>query len=323
MMAAHRAERIEERFLGFFIDGAFLLLELGRANNHGQRCGRCPYRFSEMARVTPLTVACMGASELAEEPAITSPAIALTDVTIAYDRHPVIHHLSGNFAAGSLTAIIGPNGAGKSSLLKAIAGLLPLYAGKIATKTDAKNGLAFLPQAAEVDRSFPISVMEVVDFGHWRRTGAFGRIDAQKRVRSKAALGAVGLSGTEQAPIGHLSIGQLQRVLFARLIVQDADVILLDEPFNAVDAATIDHLMGIIAQWHREGRTVLAALHDFDQVRRLFPQTLLIARERVGWGKTEDIVTPDNLRRATDLAQKWSDPAEICRYPLPVAKHVL
>jgi len=174
--------------------------------------------------------------------------------------------------------------------------------------------LAFLPQAAEVDRLFPLSVIDVVNFGHWRQVGAFGRIGPERRRRSLQAVAQVGLGGNEGAPIAHLSLGQLQRTLFARLIVQDSPIILLDEPFNGVDADTTGHLMSILERWGKEGRTVVAALHDIEQVRRLFATCLVMARELVAWGPTRDVLNRTNLDRAQALARAWNDPAEICRY---------
>ena len=146
---------------------------------------------------------------------------------------------------GSLTALVGPNGAGKSTLLKAIAGLLPVTAGAIRFGID-RRAVAYLPQVVDVDRSFPLRVIDVVDFGHWRKVGALRRLDAQDRAASVAAIAAVGLAGLENQPIGRLSVGQFQRVLFARLMVQEAAVILLDEPFNAIDQKTTADLMQVV-----------------------------------------------------------------------------
>ena len=213
----------------------------------------------------------------------TAAILELDDVTIAYDRHPVVHHISGAFAAGSLTALVGPNGAGKSTLLKAIAGLLPVTAGAIRFGID-RRAVAYLPQVVDVDRSFPLRVIDVVDFGHWRKIGALHRLGARDRAASVAAIGAVGLAGLENQPIGQLSVGQFQRVLFARLMVQEAAVILLDEPFNAIDQKTTADLMQVVRTWQGEGRTVIAALHDLEQVKREFPDALLMARELVAWG---------------------------------------
>ncbi len=237
-------------------------------------------------------------------------AIHLDNVTVAYQRHPAVHHVSGSFAKGSLTALIGPNGAGKSTLLKAIVGLLPLNGGQV--EVAARDKLAFLPQVTDVDRSFPMSVREVVDLGHWSKIGAFGRLTQQMRDASSAALRQVGLAGFDARPIASLSVGQFQRVLFARLIASDASLILLDEPFNAVDQRTVADLMALIDVWHGQGRTVIAALHDLDFVRRHFPDCLLLAREPVAWGATADTLTPDNLAKARIAAESWTAPAEIC-----------
>ncbi len=239
------------------------------------------------------------------------PVVRLADVTIAYDRHPVVHHLSGGFAAGSLTALIGPNGAGKSTLLKAIAGVLPVQHGTVDFAID-KRQVAYLPQVVDVDRSFPLRVVDVVDLGHWRKVGAMKRIGAADRAASRAAIDSVGLKGLERQPIGKLSVGQFQRVLFARLMVQEAKLILLDEPFNAIDQKTTADLMQIVRDWHRQGRTVVAALHDLEQVRREFPDALLMARELVAWGPAREVLGDAHLARARTLAANWTDPAAVC-----------
>jgi zinc/manganese transport system ATP-binding protein len=234
--------------------------------------------------------------------------LRLADVTIAYDRHPVVHHISGTFEQGSLTALVGPNGAGKSTLLKAIAGLLPLSAGEIRFGID-RRAVAYLPQVVDVDRSFPLRVVDVVDFGHWRKVGALRRLSHEDHAASVAAIAAVGLAGLERQPIGQLSVGQFQRVLFARLMVQEAALILLDEPFNAIDQKTTADLMDVVRSWRAQGLTVIAALHDLEQVKRDFPDALLMARELVAWGPTRQTLRDENLERARQLAAGWTDPA--------------
>ncbi|TDQ83345.1 zinc/manganese transport system ATP-binding protein [Dongia mobilis] len=236
--------------------------------------------------------------------------IRLDNVTIAYQRHPAVHHLSGAFTRGSLTALVGPNGAGKSTLLKGIVGLLPLDGGAI-TIAD-RSALGYLPQVTDVDRSFPMSVLDVVNLGHWRRIGALGRLTPALRQRSRDAIADVGLKGFESRSIASLSVGQFQRVLFARLIAADAELILLDEPFNAVDQRTVEDLMALVDGWHLAGKTVIAALHDLDFVRRHFPQCLLLAREPVAWGQTAAVLAPENLRRARVAADGWQPGADIC-----------
>jgi zinc/manganese transport system ATP-binding protein len=183
----------------------------------------------------------------------------------------------GEIASGSLTAIVGPNGAGKSTLLKGIAGALAPLDGRL-TLAKGKR-LAYLPQSADLDRSFPIHVYDLVAMGLWNSAGIFGRIGFGAKAKIEQAIAAVGLTGFERRPIGTLSGGQMQRVLFASLLLQDADIILLDEPFTAIDARTTADLLALVQRWHGESRTVVAVLHDIETVRRAFPQTLLLARE--------------------------------------------
>ena len=206
-----------------------------------------------------------------------------------------------------MTAVVGPNGAGKSTLVKAIVGILRPSSGKITRQGLAARDLAYLPQAAEVDRTFPISVNDTVALGAWRRIGAFAAATRDVLVKTAEALSAVGLEGFEHRHIGSLSAGQFQRVLFARLLLQDAPVIVLDEPFTAIDARTTRDLLDLIGRWHGERRTIIAVLHDFEQVRAHFPQTLLLAREQIAWGPTEEAMTPGNLLRARAMAEHWDD----------------
>jgi zinc/manganese transport system ATP-binding protein len=237
-------------------------------------------------------------------------AIRLTDLTLGYDRHPAVHHLSGEIATGSLTAIVGPNGAGKSTLLKGIAGALSPLGGDIALARGRR--LAYLPQQAELDRSFPIHVYDLVAMGLWNRAGIFGRIGGGAAAKIEAAIAAVGLAGFERRPIGALSGGQMQRALFARLLLQDADIILLDEPFTAIDARTTADLLALVQRWHGENRTVVAVLHDIETVRRAFPQTLLLARETVAWGETGEVLTAANLMKARRMVEAFDSHAAPC-----------
>jgi zinc/manganese transport system ATP-binding protein len=241
-----------------------------------------------------------------------SAAIDLHDLTVTYERRPAVHHVSGRFAAGSLTAIVGPNGAGKSTLIKAIAGTLKPAVGRVDRGTLKTRHIGYLPQAAEIDRSFPLSVVDTVMMGAWRSIGAFRGATRQHAEQARQALLAVGLEGFEQRSISSLSSGQFQRVLFARLLLQDASVILLDEPFNAIDARTTRDLLKLINTWHGQGRTVIAVLHDIEQVRQHFPSTLLLARETIAWGNTADILHESNLRRAKNMAEHWSPDAVAC-----------
>lgn len=244
---------------------------------------------------------------------MSAPAVLLDNLTVSYRQHPALHHVSGAFAQGSLTAVIGPNGAGKSTLLKSIAGLLPTRHRSPSAALQVQPGqMAYLPQQSEIDRRFPMRVGDCVLLGLWRQTGAFGSTSPAQRSQVDAALGAVGLQGFAQRPVGTLSSGQMQRVLFARVLVQDAALILLDEPFNAMDSKTTAALLQVVLQWQREGRTVIAVLHDDAQVRRFFPQTLLLARECIAWGPTEQVLTDTHLQRARAMAEAWDETAALC-----------
>jgi zinc/manganese transport system ATP-binding protein len=148
--------------------------------------------------------------------------------------------------------------------------------------------------------------------GLWRRIGAFGAIGKTEREKIHGAIAAVGLTGFERRQIATLSGGQMQRVLFARLLLQDSRLIVLDEPFNAIDDRTVADLIALVHRWHGEHRTVLAALHDMDLVRRHFPQTLLLAREPVAWGETGRVLTPENLMKARHMCEAFDETAAEC-----------
>ncbi len=188
-------------------------------------------------------------------------------------------------------------------------GELPLASGTIDRGGLSVSDFAYLPQAAEVDRTFPLSVADTVLLGAWRDAGAFRAVSRAAAKRAGEALAAVGLEGFERRHIGSISAGQFQRVLFARLLLQDARVILLDEPFTAIDARTTRDLLEIVRHWHDEKRTVVAVLHDFEKVRAHFPETLLLAREMIDWGPTAATMTPANLLRARAASEGWDDTA--------------
>ncbi|HLZ65921.1 MAG TPA: zinc ABC transporter ATP-binding protein AztA [Aliidongia sp.] len=239
-------------------------------------------------------------------------AVTVENLTVAYERHPAIHHIGGRFAAGSLTAIVGPNGAGKSTLVKTIAGTLRPASGHIRRDPAGPASLAYLPQQSEIERGFPITVLDTVMLGAWRRIGWHRSAGRAELDAALAALDAVGLAHFEQRGVSTLSAGQFQRVLFARLMVQDAPLILLDEPFNALDAKTTRDLLALVERWHGEGRTIIAVLHDYEQVRAHFPDSLLLARELVAWGPTADVLTADNLLAARRISEAWDENAQAC-----------
>ena len=239
-------------------------------------------------------------------------ALAFQNLSLGYDRRPAIRHLQCEIAPGSLTALIGPNGAGKSTLLRGISGNLAPLEGKIRFGRNLRADIAYLPQQSDIDRAFPIAVFELVAMGLWHHIGPFGSVGRRYRERVLEAIGAVGLTGFEDRPIASLSGGQMQRVLFARLLLQDAGIVLLDEPFTAIDVNTAKDLIDIVKRWHGEGRTVLAVLHDFDLVRSHFPDSMLLARELVAHGPTETVLTSANLLRARQMCEACDGPPHIC-----------
>ncbi|MBN9257053.1 MULTISPECIES: zinc ABC transporter ATP-binding protein AztA [unclassified Mesorhizobium] len=241
---------------------------------------------------------------------MTNACLTFRDLTLGYNSHPAIHHLSGTIRRGSLTAVVGANGSGKSTLMKGIVGVLKPMAGAVVRAPGVRT--AYLPQQSELDRTFPARVVDLVSLGLWPKRGLLGRYTREDRESVSKALMAVGLGGFETRPIDTLSGGQLQRTLFARVLLQDADLILLDEPFNAVDAKTVGDLIQLIKRWHGEERTIMVVVHDLDLVRENFPETLLLARQPVAWGETRETLRPENLLRARRFHEAWEENAPWC-----------
>ena len=241
---------------------------------------------------------------------MTNACLTFRDLTLGYGSHPAIHHLDGTIRKGSLTAVVGANGSGKSTLMKGIVGVLKPMAGAVVRMPGVRT--AYLPQQSELDRSFPARVVDLVSLGLWPKRGLIGRYTKDDRESVSQALMAVGLGGFEKRPIDTLSGGQLQRTLFARVLLQDADLILLDEPFNAVDAKTVGDLIQLIKRWHGEERTIMVVVHDLELVRQNFPETLLLARQPVAWGDTKETLRPENLLKARRFHEAWEENAPWC-----------
>ncbi|OAE41825.1 zinc ABC transporter ATP-binding protein AztA [Agrobacterium tumefaciens] len=241
---------------------------------------------------------------------MADPCLAFKNLTLGYAGRAAVHHLNGDIAKGSLTAVVGANGSGKSTLMKGIAGILKPLSGECRVSADVS--VAYLPQQSELDRSFPAQVRDLVALGLWPQRGLLGRHRGEDRAAMARAMEAVGLSGFERRNIDSLSGGQMQRALFARAMLQDAQLILLDEPFNAVDERTVTDLLVLIKAWVAEGRTVLAVLHDHQLVRQHFPQTLFLARRLVGLGPTADVLKQENMRQARHFHEAWEENAPWC-----------
>lgn len=242
--------------------------------------------------------------------------LSISNLTLGYAHHPAVHHLHAEIEAGALLAVVGPNGAGKSSLLKGIAGEIKPMQGQLSMRGINRREIAYLTQQSTLDLAFPINVFDLVAMGLWKHTGAFGGIGRAGRLAVTRALETVGLSGLAERPIGTLSGGQLQRARFARVLLQDAPLVLLDEPYAAIDLATTRDLAALVARWHGEGRTVISVLHDLDHVRVAYPETLLLAREPIAFGPTATVLTEANLQHARRHAESAGDRHDaICRQP--------
>ncbi len=239
--------------------------------------------------------------------------IVFSDITLGYYRHPVVHHLNLEIGAGTATAIVGPNGGGKSTLLKGIMGFIKPLSGKIILEDLTLRDIGYLPQSSAVDKTFPLTAAELIATGLWKSSGWFRRITSADREKIQNAIRKVRLSGMENEPLKALSGGQIQRALFARLILQDARVIILDEPFNAIDFKTINDLWQLIEDWKAEGRTVIAVLHNYQMVREHFSDVIMISRELIARGTPAEVLTEENITRAFGMEIFPHHNAGICR----------
>ncbi|MGB1236701.1 MAG: metal ABC transporter ATP-binding protein [Pseudomonadales bacterium] len=187
--------------------------------------------------------------------------LTLQNLSLQLDGKDILRQLNYSFQQGRFYLLSGDNGCGKSSLLKLICGAVKPTNGQITHRTRG-NERAYLAQQSSLDTSFPINVVQAVSAGLWQRIGWRRALGAPERRALQEALQAVGLTEMADSPLGALSGGQLQRLRFARTLLQDAKFILLDEPFNAVDQQTREHLLSLLWQRHRQGVTVLLVSHD-------------------------------------------------------------
>jgi len=232
-------------------------------------------------------------------------SIDIQNLSVKYPQHSVISGLFCHFEAPSLWAITGPNGAGKSTLLKTLLGLQKFSSGKITFHGLCPCDVAYLSQQNQLDRRFPLTVRDTIAMGLFREVGIFRCYTKAQRGKMQEALDQVGLSSFAKTPLQALSGGQFQRVLFARLILQNAPIIFLDEPFTGVDGQTIVDLMNLIRTWEKEGRLVVAVLHDLDLVRDYFHNVLLLARHFYKAGPIKDVLNRENMRKALEASRQW------------------
>lgn len=228
-------------------------------------------------------------------------ALKVQGLTLRYHDVLALDGATACFPTGTMTAIIGPNGAGKSTFLKSVLGLVQAegqvsaFGGPVA---QAMARIAYVPQRAAVDWSFPVRVIDVVLMGCYRKTGLLGRIDARMTAQAMAALARVGMQAFARRQIGALSGGQQQRVFLARALAQGADMFLLDEPFAGVDAATEAAIIGVLKSLRDAGATIVAVHHDLSTVAAYFDRVLLMNRRTVAEGPVDETFTRAALAEA-------------------------
>ena len=215
--------------------------------------------------------------------------LALHDVSLAQGGRTVLEHVEGTFPDGAITALIGPNGAGKSTLIQGIMGLLKPSRGRIACAVPRERR-AWLPQQLALDLSFPMSVEELVMTGTWPSHGALRGYCGPHYRRAREVMGRLGISHLAHRPLGELSGGQRQRALFGRTLMQEAELLLLDEPFANVDIETVEVLTGVLREMARQGTTILVVLHDLEQLTRLADEVLLLADGHGRWTTPQAII---------------------------------
>jgi iron/zinc/copper transport system ATP-binding protein len=224
------------------------------------------------------------------------------DLTIAYSAQPVFKNLSLAFSPGKITGVIGPNGAGKSTMIKGALALVRRQSGEAFVDArpvnQQRDKIAYVEQRAALDLSFPISVFEVVLTGMYGQLGLFKSPGRKEKAAAMAALDRVDLAGFKDRQIGELSGGQLQRVFVARAIVQEAEVIILDEPFVGIDMKSEAEIMAILKEWRDAGKTIIVVHHDLNKVQDYFDDLAIMNHGIVAHGSVADTYNLTNVQQA-------------------------
>jgi manganese/zinc/iron transport system ATP- binding protein len=228
-------------------------------------------------------------------------SIRIADLTVAYQRKPVLWEINLSIPKGALVGLVGPNGAGKSTLIKSIMDMVPRISGNVEIHGESlakqRHRIAYVPQRESVDWDFPATVLDVVAMGLYREIGWFMPVGKDHRRRAREALEQVGIGELADRQISQLSGGQQQRTFLARALVQSADIFLMDEPFAAVDAATEQSIIQVLRDQQAKGKTILVVHHDLHTVPEYFDHLILLNVRAVAWGPMQSTFTPENLRR--------------------------
>ena len=219
-------------------------------------------------------------------------AIEIKNLTVAYGENIALEDLNLNIEVGSLMALVGPNGAGKSTLIKTILKFLKQITGEI--KINAKT-LAYVPQRNSVDWDFPTTLFDVVEMGCYGRVGLFKRVSKEEKPKVLKAIEQVGMLEFKDRQISELSGGQQQRAFIARALVQEADIYLMDEPFQGVDSTTEKSIVKILKQLKAEGKTIIVVHHDLQTVPTYFESVALINKAVIVSGKVSEVFTQENI----------------------------
>lgn len=228
--------------------------------------------------------------------------LEIHDLTVAYEKKPVLYGIDLVAPAGQIVGVIGPNGAGKSTLIKAIMGLIPLSAGWVKVfglpMREAVKRVGYVPQRESVDWDFPVNAMDVVLMGRYGHLGLFRRPRRQDREIARACLDKVGMLPFADRQISNLSGGQQQRVFLARALAQESDLYFMDEPFAGVDAATEAAIMELLQDLKARGKTLFVVHHDLTTARQYFDYVLLLNMRVIAFGKSADVLTYEQLQKA-------------------------
>lgn len=227
--------------------------------------------------------------------------LRITDLTVAYQKKPVLKNISFEIPEGKLIGVIGPNGAGKSTLIKAVLGLIPKVTGKVEIYgrpyTEMRKSVGYVPQRESVDWDFPTNALDVVTMGRYGHLGWFKRPGAKERKIAMDCLEKVGMASFADRQISQLSGGQQQRIFLARALAQDAKLYFMDEPFVGVDAATEKAIITLLNELKTQGKTVLVVHHDLATVKEYFDWIILLNVHLIGLGPTEQMFTKENLQK--------------------------
>ena len=227
---------------------------------------------------------------------LDTPALDIRDLSVRYDGHTAVQQVTTHIHPGEVVALVGPNGAGKSSLLRAVVGLVPREGRvNLHVRRSGSAGIAFVPQRADVDLQFPVTVEQIVGDGRRPFRPTWRRMSREDRAAVQRALSTVGLDGLERRTLGELSGGQAQRAFIARALAQDADLLLLDEPLNGIDAPTADALVDLLHTLATTGRAIVATTHDLALVHRRFARCLLLNRRLLADGAPREVLDGERL----------------------------